>query len=77
MQLRLFGSVAEKTKNGTDGGADSSGLPPAPQAGARRANKTRGALPALEMEEIISSIHQCPDSICVWLTLGGNAGSGI
>ena len=52
MQLRMFVQAAEKSHKGTDGGADSSVLPSATRAGAKRANKKRDALRALVMEEV-------------------------
>jgi group II intron reverse transcriptase/maturase len=52
MQLKIFAEAAEKTRKGTDGGAAGSGLPAAPRAGAKTANRKRGAPPALVMEEI-------------------------
>ena len=52
MQLRMFAQAAEKTRKETDGEADSSILPSATREGAKQANKKRGALRALVMEEI-------------------------
>jgi len=48
----MFAQTAGKTHKGADGGAESSGLPSATNAGTKRADKKRKALPALVMEEI-------------------------